>query len=559
MQFSPTQRVRIAKLLVAILVLSCLPLAVRGQDTSNRRDFFGDQVQQGKKPPAPAEGVMSPEPANYLVQPPRPAPEAEDAVSSSHEPEYRLFATYGMTDVGARLVAIAPQSGLLRLTRLNGESAGAAKVDWIITELDGRKIRDDDDMKAAVVRPSNKDGAYRIKFSHDPNEFLVRPIVILAPKATLPVGYRLQVWVVPGTRGMKVQYVEPGGVSTRLWTETERPLPIQIDDEIVSVNGTATPNLGSLREALNQLGVTQGIAKLGIYNRTSRQVEFCSVRAQPIGEPISNRKIHFLIFGQSATVNPAFNALQEISMMDHEQVIFHHIGFEFLGTVLMKSGAECTASEMLRSIEMLQVGPNDTIVFYFNGHGAHDDRGHYFFLNDPPGRSENLYRKAIREKLKEKNVRLTVFISEACNKFHPGEFGHALASAGEATIEGFTRPEHLFLNFRGVIELNSANKGQYGWSVGPDGGIFTRQFTSLLSSVDADMNWNSAIEAVAAASNERFQAIREDNAHSLNPMADLQNQQQMTPEIFQLIVSESLYQHEPGTRTFSNTGPIVRE
>ena len=79
---------------------------------------------------------------------------------------------------------------------------------------------------------------------------------------------------------------------------------------------------------------------------------------------------------------------------------------------------------IMQQLDEVQPGPHDTLLFYFTGHGAADDRGHYLSLAQGP-----LYRSDLLRQLQAKGARLTVLLTDCCNTRSDGQaFGHRLAT-----------------------------------------------------------------------------------------------------------------------------------
>jgi hypothetical protein len=74
---------------------------------------------------------------------------------------------------------------------------------------------------------------------------------------------------------------------------------------------------------------------------------------------------------------------------------------------------------VLSKLRSLPIGENDTVVFYYTGHGAFDLDGHYM---DLAGRNPGTLRRGeVLAEIKAKGTqpRLTVLITDCCNVFKP--------------------------------------------------------------------------------------------------------------------------------------------
>ncbi len=136
--------------------------------------------------------------------------------------------------------------------------------------------------------------------------------------------------------------------------------------------------------------------------------------------------------------------------------------------------------KLLGFVHELKPRPEDTVMFYFSGHGASDDQGHYLALA-----KGKLPRKQILEAMVSKGARLAVLITDCCN----------LRSDGYAYLapQFVPRVPHsptpvfraLFLEPKGVVDINSSAPGESAFFTPYDeemrrlpGSIFTKELSS---------------------------------------------------------------------------------
>lgn len=142
-----------------------------------------------------------------------------------------------------------------------------------------------------------------------------------------------------------------------------------------------------------------------------------------------------------------------------------------------------TKNNILDAIRNLNVKSSDTIVFYYSGHGAYDDYGHFFSLSNklPNSNYERIYFKEVQDEVKKKNPLLAVFLRDCCNVFQKSPPG---VRAREPEITPRPLPfaeeisplyDELFFKTTGIIDIIAAKKGQYAWCT-EDGGCFTQSF-----------------------------------------------------------------------------------
>lgn len=110
---------------------------------------------------------------------------------------------------------------------------------------------------------------------------------------------------------------------------------------------------------------------------------------------------------------------------------------------------------LLETIEEVAPSPSDTFLFYFTGHGAADDRGHYLDLA-----KGKLYREEILQAMEARGARLNVLITDCCNTRSDG-FSYA---APFIHVENPRSPTPLFRSLffepAGRVDINSSQPGE---------------------------------------------------------------------------------------------------
>ena len=121
--------------------------------------------------------------------------------------------------------------------------------------------------------------------------------------------------------------------------------------------------------------------------------------------------------------------------------------------------------KILEAIDNCPNGPNDTIIVFYTGHGAHDENGHFLMMPDGENR---LYRKTILERIGKKGPRLAVLITDSCNLQVPAGMGPAPSARLMPAERMSPLFETLFIRSKGVVDINSSSEGEV--SVGAIGG-----------------------------------------------------------------------------------------
>lgn len=118
---------------------------------------------------------------------------------------------------------------------------------------------------------------------------------------------------------------------------------------------------------------------------------------------------------------------------------------------------------------------NDTIVFYWSGHGSYDEQGHYLIMPDhhPCSRSK------VIDHIERKQCRLAVVLTDCCHEYLDREL---LPKMEPRTLPPPERTSVLFrllfFRSRGLVEMNASSRGEYALCV-PTGGLFTLALASM--------------------------------------------------------------------------------
>lgn len=167
-------------------------------------------------------------------------------------------------------------------------------------------------------------------------------------------------------------------------------------------------------------------------------------------------------------------------------------------------GQKITGDTIQSQLQRVQAGANDTIVFYFSGHGAYNDRvGHYLQLAD----NQYILRQQLTDMLKSKGARLCVLLTETCFGFDPDQPGQM----APAMVENFRNSPlflRLFFQTKGFVDINSCKQGQlaYTYPNTADGSIFTKAFSTTLQQMRNrnDLDWNGLLSLVEQRTTSEF-------------------------------------------------------
>lgn len=129
------------------------------------------------------------------------------------------------------------------------------------------------------------------------------------------------------------------------------------------------------------------------------------------------------------------------------------------------------AADILEAVDKTEIGPDDTFIFIYTGHGAYDNKKmqQFFQLSADqrgkpyPGQND-LFRNDVLERMKRKQARLTVMITDCCNirseaKVDPTRetvafYRHAKPTRISPAFES------LFIFRKGLADITSSKIGE---------------------------------------------------------------------------------------------------
>ena len=177
------------------------------------------------------------------------------------------------------------------------------------------------------------------------------------------------------------------------------------------------------------------------------------------------------------------------------------------------SGEETTPDAILDAVNTLDVQPNDSLVFYFSGHAAYDDRrdvGHYFQLSTRRGRPAPLSRTAVLRAMTQKKGRLNVLLTDCCSTFSN------LPRSESFAVHAVIRPaefsplmRRLFLLPTGTVDLTSSQVGELSFvdSTGKNrGSCFTWPLVELMAEKELsdEITWRDFVRLLTVRVNQAF-------------------------------------------------------
>ncbi len=155
------------------------------------------------------------------------------------------------------------------------------------------------------------------------------------------------------------------------------------------------------------------------------------------------------------------------------------------------TGREFSRRGILSAVERINPGGHDGLVVIVCCHGGYNNTGHYLWMHG----QRDLYRKDLVRTVKRQGAGTDVVITDACNVSSgppAGASAPCMPEGGPNRISSLFKS--LFLDARGVVDINGASKDQYTFIHRRSGGYFINVFgTALMKNSDREMNWGRFI------------------------------------------------------------------
>ncbi len=153
------------------------------------------------------------------------------------------------------------------------------------------------------------------------------------------------------------------------------------------------------------------------------------------------------------------------------------------------SGTKFGKANVETALDNLKPGPNDIVIFYYSGHGYSNDQLAYPQFDLRQSRFDDITVATLNvsdvyNRIKAKNARLNIIISDCCNSslgtLKPEGKSFALTTKSLLSWDK-SFCHNLFMNSKGSILATAAKKGQYAYGNNDVGGYFT---SNLITSME---------------------------------------------------------------------------
>ncbi|GEM_PF-1379184 len=160
---------------------------------------------------------------------------------------------------------------------------------------------------------------------------------------------------------------------------------------------------------------------------------------------------------------------------------------------IILQGKNRTQKNVSSTVQNLQVGKDDTVIFYYTGHGYRFESDKSPWPSLAMADDKGIDSVWVLKTLVAKKPRFILVMVDACNNKIPD---NAIPTVRNYSSEKTSLPESykkLFAQYKGIIITSGSSPGQYSFGGRPQGGIYTGSF---LESLDQELmsknpDWNN--------------------------------------------------------------------
>ncbi len=209
-------------------------------------------------------------------------------------------------------------------------------------------------------------------------------------------------------------------------------------------------------------------------------------------------------------------------MRNIKMILDAYVPDNMRGEITVLEGKQVTRQAILDHYRRMPLVPDETLLFFYAGHGAIDNKGDHFLLlqkgKDP------LYRKDVVQAMKSRKPGLVVLLTDCCSI----KLKTRLTSKHGDRLVLEPRPHPvircLFFQHRGVVNITAAQDGAGSWGDDRQGGIFTRSLCGLLkddlknldSNKDHFLSWKEFFSHLERKTEETYEKFCEQSRTTEN-------------------------------------------
>jgi hypothetical protein len=337
---------------------------------------------------------------------------------------------------------------------------------------------------------------------------------------------------------VEVDEQSPGKKLTDV-TNASKTRNLQVGDVVSQIDGKPIKSIQDYFDRLKQVRKTTTIKIRTADNGAESQwlVNPIAVNVPDHLAPTGNvtgARVHVIHAALTEDVKIGPSIRQDLDQF--EQCVRKLVGGKRLASFTPLVGSNCTVVHITKTIRELDVNNNDSVFFYYQGHGGNNPklaakdpaRGHFFVPSGP-----SLPRSELLKLLAAKRPRFTLLVSDCCDQ--TADFQAVVETrTKELIFTGWSKLEDLLLCHRGIVDLNACSPGERSWFDVFAGGWFTEVFvTNVYSGAKENdvRHWSEFVGELGSKMDDFFDERRE-HVLGVKGFNLIKQQKTMHPAIF---------------------------
>ncbi len=160
---------------------------------------------------------------------------------------------------------------------------------------------------------------------------------------------------------------------------------------------------------------------------------------------------------------------------------------------IILQGKNRTQKNVASAVQNLQLGKDDTVIFYYTGHGYRFESDKSPWPSLAMADDRGIDSAWVLKTLVAKKPRFVLVMVDACNNKIPDNVIPTIRNYSSRKVAIPESYKKLFAQYRGMIITSGSSPGQYSFGGRPQGGVYTGSF---LESLDQELmsknpDWNN--------------------------------------------------------------------
>jgi len=244
---------------------------------------------------------------------------------------------------------------------------------------------------------------------------------------------------------------------------------------------------------------------------------------------------------------------------------------ESMCAITVLEGKKVTRQAILDHYRTLKTGPDESLLFFYAGHGAMDGKERHI-LQLQEGKIRPIFRDEVVQAMKAHKPGLIVLLTDCCSS--RTRVVTKLTGTDRLILPMRVHPvvRCLFFQHRGLVNITAAQDGTGSWGDNRHGGVFTQSLCTLLKddlqhldkNKDQFISWKEFFEHLERKTQDTFETFCESMRTTDDTHPDIKKlQRTQKPRTFGPLPEPVLVKARPESKTFAvvslvnKTGKVI--